>query len=43
MSIQFLKKFLRTNHIPYMTKELRKIIMKRSGLKSKYLKIETQE
>ena len=32
------KKFVRTNEIPYMTKALRKEIMKRSVLESKYLK-----
>ena len=32
------KKLLRANHAPYMTKKLRKAIMKRSELKSKYLK-----
>ena len=39
----FKKKFLRANYAPYMTKRLRKSIMKRSELKSKYLKIQTQE
>ena len=29
------KKLLRANHVPYMTKALRKAIMKRSELKSK--------
>ena len=32
------KKFVRGNEVPYMTKRLRKAIMKRSELKSKYLK-----
>ena len=32
------KKFVRANEVPYMTKGLRKAIMKRSELKSKYLK-----
>ena len=32
------KKFLRANNAPYMTKALRKSIMKRSELKSKYFK-----
>ena len=32
------KKYLRANHAPYMTKTLRKAIMKRSELKSKYYK-----
>ena len=35
------KKFLRANHAPYMTKALRKAIMKRSELKSKYFKNQT--
>ena len=39
----FKKKFLRANCAPYMTKRLRKAIMKRSELKSKYLNIQTQE
>ena len=38
----FKKKLLRANHAPYKTKRLRKAIMKRSKLKSKYLKIQTQ-
>ena len=37
----FKKKFLRANHTPYRTKKLRKAIMKRSELKSKFLKIQT--
>ena len=32
------KKFVRANLIPYMTKKLRKAIMKRSKIESKYLK-----
>ena len=32
------KKFVRANDVPYMTKALRKAIMKRSELESKYLK-----
>ena len=32
------KKFVRANEVPYMTKALRKVIMKTSELKSKYLK-----
>ena len=32
------KKFIRANEVPYMTKALRKAIMKRPELKSKYLK-----
>ena len=32
------KKFLRANHVPYMTKSLRKAIMRRSELQSKCLK-----
>ena len=39
----FKKKFLMANYAPYMTKRLRKAIMKRSELKSKYLKTQTQE
>ena len=35
----FKKKFLRVNHAPYMTIDLRKAIMKGSDLKAKYLKI----
>ena len=37
------KKLLRANHVPYMTKALRKAIMKRSGLKSKYLENKISE
>ena len=36
-------KFLRVNYALYMTKRLRKAIVKRSELKSKYLKFKTQE
>ena len=32
------KKFVRANELPYMTKTLRKAIMERSELESKYLK-----
>ena len=32
------KKSVTTNEVPYMTKALRKVIMKRSELESKYLK-----
>ena len=31
------RKLLRPNHVPYMTKALRKAIMKRSELESKYV------
>ena len=34
---------LRANHVPYMTKALRKAIMKRSELESKYVKNKTSE
>ena len=34
---------LRANHVPYMTKALRKAIMKTSKLKSKYVKNKTNE
>ena len=37
------KKQLRANHVPYMTKALRKAIMKRSELESKYVKNKTNE
>ena len=37
------KKFLRVNYAPYMTKRLRKAVVKISELKSKYLKLKTQE
>ena len=36
------KKFLRANHAPYIAKTLRKVIMCRSQLETKYLKTETQ-
>ena len=36
------KKLLRTNHAPYITKTLRKAIMRRSQLETKYLKTKTQ-
>ena len=42
-SAPFKKKFLRANQAPYVTKELRIAIMKRSELKSKYLKVQTQK
>ena len=38
-----IKKLLRANHVPYMTKALRKAIMKRSELESKYVKNKTNE
>ena len=37
------KKLLRANHVSYMTKALRKTIMKRSELESKYVKSKTSE
>ena len=37
------KKFIRANYVPYMTKDLRKAIMKRSQLESKYIKQPTIE
>ena len=37
------KKFIRVNHAPYVTKTLRKAIMKRSQLKKIYFKKRTQE
>ena len=37
------KKLLRANHVPYMTKALRKAIMKRSELENKYVKNKTNE
>ena len=37
------KKKLRANHVPYMTKALRKAIMKRSELETKYVKRKTDE
>ena len=36
-----IKKLLRTNHVPYMREALRKAIMKKSKLKSKYPKNKT--
>ena len=42
-SAPFKKKFLRANQASYVTKELRIAIMKRSELKSKYLKVQTQK
>ena len=36
------KKFLRANHATYITKTLRKAIMHRSQLDTKYLKIKSQ-
>ena len=32
------KKYIRANEVPYMTKTLKKAIMKRSQLESKFLK-----
>ena len=37
------KKVLRANNKPYMTKALRRAIMKRSALRNKYLKSKTDE
>ena len=37
------KKFIRVNHAPYVTKTLRKAIMKRSQWKKIYFKKRTQE
>jgi len=37
------RKLLRANHAPYVTKVLRKAIMKRSSLETKYFKNRTQE
>ena len=37
------KKFIRANHVPYMTKNLRKAIMKRSQLENKYIRNSTVE
>ena len=37
------KKFIRANHVPYMTKNLRKAIMKRSQLENKYISNSTVE
>ena len=36
------KKLLRANHAPHITKTLRKAIMRRSQLETKYLKSKTQ-
>ena len=36
------KKFLRANHAPYIAKTLRKAIMRRSQLETKYLKTKIQ-
>ena len=36
-------KLLRANHVPYMTKTLRKAIMKRSELEKIYVKNKTNE
>ena len=37
------RKLLRANHVPYITKALRKEVMKRSELESKYVKNEKSE
>ena len=37
------KKLLRANHAPYITKTLRKAIMRRSNLQTKYFKTRTSE
>ena len=37
------KRFIRANHAPYMTKNLRKAIMKRSQLENKYISNSTVE
>ena len=37
------KKILRANHVPYVTKALRKVMMRRSDLESKYVKNKTSE
>ena len=37
------KKVIRANHVPYMTKPLRKAIMKRSQLENKYLQNSSNE
>ena len=37
------QKLLRANHIPYMTKTVRKAITKRSELERKYVKKEASE
>ena len=36
------KKYLRANHAPYITKSLRKAIMRRSQLETKYFKTKAQ-
>ena len=41
MNMLLLKRNLRANHAPYMTKALRKAIIKRSELKSNYFKNQT--
>ena len=38
----FKKKVVRANHVPYMTKTLRKAIMRRSQLQTKYFKNKSQ-
>ena len=38
----FRKKFARANHTPYITKTLRKAVMRRSQLETKYLKTKNQ-
>ena len=37
------KKSVRANHAPYMTKVLRKAIMRRSALENKYYKVSSAE
>ena len=37
------RKLIRANHVPDMTKALRKAIMKRSELENKYVKNKTNE
>ena len=37
------KKLVRTNQAPYMTKALRKAIMRRSELETKYFKLKTND
>ena len=39
----FKKKVLRANHAEYMTKQLRKAIMRRSALENKFRKYRTEE
>ena len=41
MNMLLLKRDLRANHAPYMTKALQKAIIKRSKLKSNYFKNQT--